>query len=149
MNNNDISIKIENLSCDLVNKLINTLDEQFAKHLQQVVNLDDYSIKLSNNASFVVVVCDGEYVGMIAYYFNENKREFYIPYLCVRSSHRKLGVADLMMNKICFEADKKGYNISLEVRKDNVSAIKLYEKHGFKARHGSDIKISMIRNSRC
>lgn len=149
MNNNDISIKIENLSCDLVNKLINTLDEQFAKRLQQVVNLDDYSIKLSNNASFVVAVCDGEYVGMIAYYFNENKREFYIPYLCVKSSYRKLGVADLMMNKICFEADKKGYNISLEVRKDNVSAIKLYEKHGFNARHGSDIKISMIRNSRC
>ena len=149
MNNNDISIKIENLSCDLVNKLINTLDEQFAKRLQQVVNLDDYSIKLSNNASFVVEICGGEYVGMIAYYFNENKREFYIPYLCVKSSYRKLGVADLMMNKICFEADKKGYNISLEVRKDNVSAIKLYEKHGFNARHGSDIKIIMIRNSRC
>ncbi len=149
MNNNDISIKIENLSCDLVNKLINTLDEQFAKHLQQVVNLDDYSIKLSNNASFVVVVCDGEYVGMIAYYFNENKKEFYIPYLCVRSSHRKLGVADLMMNKICFEADKKGYNISLEVRKDNVSAIKLYEKHGFKVSNESDIKICMIKHSSC
>lgn len=149
MNNNDISIKIENLSYDLVNELINALDEQFAKRLQQVVNLDDYSIKLSNNASFVVAVCDCEYVGMIAYYFNENKGEFYIPYLCVRSSYRKLGVADLMMDKICFEADKKGYNISLEVRKDNVSAIKLYEKYGFKVSHGNDIKIRMIRNSRC
>lgn len=142
---NKLNVKIERLSSDIVSNLINTLDESFACRLRQVVNIDDYSVKLSNNATFVVAKYKDEYVGVIAYYYNEVEKEFYIPYVCVKSSCRKLGIADLMMNKICFEADNLNFNISLEVRNDNLSAINLYKKYGFESVVVNDAKSKMIR----
>lgn len=141
----ELSVKIESLPFYIVSNLINTLDESFAYRLQQVVNLDDYSVKLSSNAIFVVARYKDEYVGIIAYYFNEREEEFYISYVCVKLSYRNLGIADLMMNKICFEADRLGLNISLEVRNDNLSAINLYKKCGFNSVAQNDIKSKMVR----
>ena len=43
--------------------------------------------------------------------------------------HRNCGKGDFLLKKLIQKVNK---NITLEVRKDNIYAIKLYEKNGFK-----------------
>ncbi len=48
----------------------------------------------------------------------------------VEESHRRQGIGSLLLKKVI--DDNKNKVIMLEVKEDNVSAIKLYEKFGFK-----------------
>lgn len=46
-------------------------------------------------------------------------------------AHQRRGIGRMMMDNICFIADREKAPIFLEVRVDNVPAISLYEAYGF------------------
>ena len=52
-----------------------------------------------------------------------------IDYIFVLDEYRRQGIADKLLNYLFSKYD---YSCSLEVRCDNVEAINLYKKHGFK-----------------
>ena len=140
-----VEIRKEHFAAPFLEKLIFDLDVSFAERLQQTVSLNAYSRKLSENAHFVTAQYKGEYIGLVAFYINEIKEELFIPYVCVKSSYRKLGVANRLMDYVCKEADKLSFNISLEVRNDNYGAKNLYLKHGFLITDEAEVKSHMVR----
>lgn len=139
------SWSIEKLSSLDVRNSIYTLDSSFTQHLQESVNLSDYSEKLSKCASFLIVKCKLEFIGVIAFYTNTEKSELYIPFLCVKAMYRRMGIGDLLMTNMCDYANKHRQTISLEVRNDNIGAIKLYQKYGFRIIKSGNIKSYMTR----
>ena len=67
------------------------------------------------------------YVGMM-YVLDEG----YISNVAVSPEHRRLGIADALINALIDRADEKDLSfVTLEVRKSNVPAIELYIKNGF------------------
>ena len=67
------------------------------------------------------------YVGMM-YVLDEG----YISNVAVSPEHRRLGIADALINALIDRASEKDLSfVTLEVRKSNVPAIELYIKNGF------------------
>ena len=67
------------------------------------------------------------YVGMM-YVLDEG----YISNVAVSPEHRRLGIADTLINALSDRANEKDLSfVTLEVRKSNVPAIELYIKNGF------------------
>ena len=67
------------------------------------------------------------YVGMM-YVLDEG----YISNVAVSPEHRRLGIADALINALIERANEKDLSfVTLEVRKSNVPAIELYIKNGF------------------
>ena len=79
---------------------------------------------------FLVTECGGNavaYVGMM-YVLDEG----YISNVAVSPQHRKKGLADALIKRIVeISHEKELAFITLEVRRSNIPAISLYEKHGF------------------
>lgn len=129
--------------------LLTTLDEKFAEKLRSYLDLPSYSKKLHDLAKHIVAIMDGVKVGFLAYYVNDSQKEIFIPYVCVSAKHRRIGIADLMLTNICEYADSLDFSILLEVRKNNDSAIRLYDKYGFHIidAEKDEIKVKMRRLS--
>lgn len=128
-----------------VRLLLDSLDPSFALRLQETVDLVTYSHKLASYANFELAESRGNIVGIIAFYTNTETSNLYIPYVCVHSAYRRKGIADALMIDLCTYADSQKAEISLEVRKDNLSAIRLYEKFGFQVVKDSGTKFYMTR----
>ena len=143
-----IQIQREELSTQIVNKLLWELDSQFAERISQSVIIEDYAKKLSENASFISAKYDDNYIGVCAFYINDVNREYYIPYVCISTSYRNMGIASKMFDEICKNADSNKFDISLEVRNDNVNAMNLYRKYGFIEVCTSESKTFMTRKYR-
>lgn len=143
-----IQIQIEQISMSLVHKLLLELDPKFAERLSQTLVLEEYAKKLSEYAYFVTAKIDGKYVGVCAFYINEVKREYFLPYLCVSSTCRNMGIAGKIFETICQKADSNNYNVALEVRNDNSGAIHLYHKFGFIENSVGETKTTMTRISK-
>lgn len=79
---------------------------------------------------YVVAVADEAivgYAGLCAY-----DDASYIQTIGVTSDHQGRGVGTALLEALLSEADARGAkHVDLEVRADNESAIRLYEKHGF------------------
>lgn len=80
--------------------------------------------------------------------------EFHIGSICIDENYRSLGYGEKLINAFFNLTDKFGYDTTLEVRFDNYSAIKLYEKVGFEKagirknyyKHGKDAIIMWRKN---
>lgn len=89
--------------------------------LETIGNMDTLFLKAT-------VFC--EIVGYIGIYFVEN--EGYVYNLAVKKNFRNLGIATKLLNNIINFCKKHRFNfLSLEVRKSNSAAIKLYTNRGF------------------
>ena len=77
-------------------------------------------------ANFLVYIDDIEVVGYL--YYSDIYDRIEINQITVLDRYRRNGYASELMKHLI----AKQKNISLEVRCDNVPAIKLYEKYGFK-----------------
>lgn len=79
---------------------------------------------------YIVAENDGEILGYAGMWTVMGEGE--ITNVAVKSSARRQGAADAMMEKIIEEGRRNGTDIFfLEVRQSNEAARKLYEKHGF------------------
>ena len=73
---------------------------------------------------------DNKIIGLIEY--QDIYDRFELNNIFVLIEHRHNGVASILMDYMIKQGiDQKINNITLEVREDNIAAIKLYEKYGF------------------
>lgn len=107
--------------------------DNFIPALDTTVNIDDYSKKLANKAITFEAWADGELVGLVAGYFNDElNRTGYITNVSVVSTYGGKGIASQLLNNCIAYAKGLGYHaINLEVNENNGQALKLYRKHSF------------------
>lgn len=117
------------LSCLQVSELLKQFIEAFPT-LSERIDIEQYSIKLSNNALFILACEDDEIVAFIAYYKDYDKRMKYIPLIAVKESYRGKGIGGAMLTKL-FVLDDHFTCIRLEVFKTNKKAYQFYANHGF------------------
>ena len=81
-------------------------------------------------ARFYVLKQNGELLGYIG--ANNIANEYYITNVAVSMEHRRKGYGEKLLNHLLFvSAEECADFVTLEVRKSNTNAIKLYEKLGF------------------
>lgn len=105
--------------------------------------LKKYLNKIDNSCCWVKHYENNSLAGFIAYYCNDliHKKAF-ITLVLVASNYRGLNIAKKMLNKVLFDIQARGFNsCALEVKIDNLIAIKVYQSLGFK-------KISTIKSDK-
>jgi len=74
---------------------------------------------------------EDELIGIITYSIIYERAE--INYICVRNEFRRKHIGSKLMDGALEKMKNQGcYSISLEVASDNIKAINLYKKYGFK-----------------
>ena len=113
-------------------------DAHDAAELEKKVFSDPWSEKsfseCSSNPSdiYLAVRCDGVLTGYCGMWCVAGEGQ--ITNVCVHPDYRKQGIAFNMLSRLIAEGKEKGCSaFTLEVRVSNESAIRLYEKLGFKS----------------
>ena len=107
-----VDIRIDNL--EMISKF-----EEMYKMASESFDTNPY-------AAFLVYIDDRIVVGYL--YYSDIYDRIEINQISVLDNYKRQGYASEMMEHL----KNKKKNISLEVKCDNIPAIKLYEKHGFK-----------------
>lgn len=139
------NVRIERLAFD---EVILHLKETASDFMPQSAQfMEAYALKLSENACFATMR-DGsdKLIGLIAYYAN-NKEFAFVSRVWVSNLERRNGHCSILMHAVeeeCLKLDIK--SIRLEVRNDNLAAIKAYTKNGFEIDEVGTTKTSMIKS---
>ena len=101
---------------------INKLDHSF-------INKEEIKIELENNPFGKCIVLE-EYNEIIGYlYYSDIYERAEINQFEIKNIHRNCGKGSLLLDYLIHHVDK---DITLEVKKDNTPALKLYTKYNFK-----------------
>ena len=114
-------------------KHLSSCNADFVPPLSDRVEIGEYARKITEKALRYEAWVDGILVGLVAFYCNDNENGIaYITNISVSNSWVGKNVAARLMGR-CIEHTKRlGMRmIVLEVAKNNIPAIKLYEKNGF------------------
>jgi ribosomal protein S18 acetylase RimI-like enzyme len=126
-----LSLSKEQLPVVDVQRLLDDFDIMFSPTLSSHIDLLAFAEKLAPNALFILCRSSEEIVGYIAFYENRDTRVCYIPSVCVKDTYRSNGIASRMMDYLVTQSHADINTISLEVRKNNDSAIRFYRKQNF------------------
>lgn len=127
-------LKIERIMKKFNNVYCNPLEES---------NLKELAKKFYINAEVYVAVINNVEVGYIAFYSNDMKNKIaYISQIAVSDEFQGYGIGKKLIEKCIEESSKKGMDsIKLEVYKQNLKAIKFYEKNEFKIMNTNEKKV--------
>lgn len=107
--------------------------EKVTKKDLNIINsfTNEYQVKLENNPynRCYLIKKDNEILGYVEYAKIYDKAE--LNYIYILEKHRRNGYAQDLFDYMEKDLDNI-INITLEVRVDNINAIKFYEKNGFK-----------------
>ena len=101
------------------------------KHFpHMLVTPSKIALRLSRGFSYFVAVVEGAVVGFIEVKLEEKKAK--LLGMAVDDRFKGRGIGSALINKaIEFAVEEGKREIYLEVRRNNLSAIKVYERHGF------------------
>jgi ribosomal protein S18 acetylase RimI-like enzyme len=116
-----------------MHSLIKAEQERQGNLFVETENLDAYLDKIQKNAEFITHYSAGECAGFVAFYCNDkNKKNAYVTLVLLAPEFRGKGIASsLIRYTLEYCKNNKFEKCELEVRKDNYSAIRLYEVSGF------------------
>lgn len=99
-----------------------------------LADVNDYVDKIYSKAKIINYMYNDDLIGFIAFYDNDKtKKEAYLTMLAVDPSFHKMGYGKILIkNAIEYLILNKFSSFKLEVRSNNLSAIKLYETFDFK-----------------
>ena len=103
--------------------------DTFKKEIIQISDKKDILEEENPFSKYLVYIYENNVIAFCYYYEIYDKLE--ISYIFVKDEFRNKKIASKLM-KYLIENNKDKYNITLEVKKDNINAIKLYKKFGFK-----------------
>lgn len=108
-------------------------------------DLDDYLVKIQNNADFITHYSSGQCAGFVSFYCNDPSRKLaFITLVLIAPEFRGKGLANLLIDYTLEFCKKNGFKkCELEVREDNLAAIKLYQNCGFKVESKNKGKLLM------
>lgn len=100
---------------------------------EKISDIDDYAQKLSEYAFVYEALNDKECVGILIFYANDKQsKTAYISLIGVKKDKEGNGIGKALLKyceKISMQAGM--CKLKLEVNKENIGAIKFYEKNGF------------------
>ncbi|MBP5709642.1 MAG: GNAT family N-acetyltransferase [Bacteroidales bacterium] len=126
--------------------LLKRCDKEFTPCLSEDLDLDNYSKKLSEHASFIIAKEDNEIQGFVAYYKNFSESFLYVPLVWVSSSSRRSGLGKTFISQLERLDPNVFLSIKLEVLKSNAGAYQFYLKENFKIAEERDSKWLMSKN---
>lgn len=109
-------------------------DDDLIVYNQIIKNIDENEVvtnELLNHPfyNYIKYVTDNRIVAILKYSVIYDRIE--IDYIYVLPEYQNMKIGTKLVNYI-IENNRQNFNISLEVRVSNISAIKMYEKLGFK-----------------
>jgi len=117
------------------NELINFLEKKNIEEKGELlsVNISKYVDKIQKFATIISIFKNGEIIAFIAFYENdENSEVAYLTMIAVCKKFGHLGYGKSLMEISINEIKKKGFKrYRLEVKENNLKAIKFYKKYGF------------------
>lgn len=141
----NLRFEIKTASYDAIIDHLNTCTSYFNPPLNTLVNIEEYGEKIYYNAITFECWKNNELIGLIAVYFNNIKNKIgFITNVSVLKEYQKFGIASKLLSNVIKYGREINYDsIKLEVRENNKTAIKIYERHGFNKINQSGDKIMM------
>ena len=133
MNGEKIKYKIKTASSEEVYLHLKECNNNFIPPLNKKVDLHEYAGKIFEKAVTFEAWTNKTLIGLVAAYFNDMENlSGYITSVSVENNFKGKGIAyELMKNCIEYARQHKFLQITLEVAKENVKAIALYNKFNF------------------
>lgn len=127
-----ISYKINQSDYEAIKKHLNVCDVYFVPKLSDKVKIDEYAIKIKNNATRVEAWNEDTLVGLVAFYYNIEKPYAFITNVSILNEFKGMGIAKKLMQEVINQSQHlKIKEIELEVNKFNSNAINLYKFFNF------------------
>ena len=145
MNYTDLEKKVKTASCNEIIMILEKCSIEFKTQLNINVDIKKYGKKIFDFAITFEFWDKNELVGLVAAYFNNNiVKVGFITSVCVRKEYQNCGLATILLNDVINYAEKNNYlKIKLEVYLENIKAISLYKKLGFKIIEETDKNFTM------
>lgn len=120
-------------------------DANFIPALSEKVDIEDYAQKLSKHAVNFEAWDGGVLAGLIAAYFNDTENGLgYITNVSTVSGYAGRGIGSTLLQKcIAYGQAQQFESIGLEVSKQSLAAISLYQKFGFVTVGETDTMLKM------
>lgn len=119
---------------DSIKSLI--LDEQARQSNRFIegVDIDDYLVKLGEQAEILSDTVEGRCRGLVAFYCNDQAtKQAFVTLVVVNPSDRGLGIGGALLSCVLSMARHRGFTTCrLEVARDNEGAQALYRSLGFR-----------------
>lgn len=119
--------------------MIDDLKELILKHnslaegIYIPYNVDEYIVKIKNNAVINTYYIENSLKGFIAYYINDPQKNAFLTMLLIDKSYQGKKIGKLFLESAIRDLKNRQFNsFALEVLKNNYKAISLYEQLGFK-----------------
>lgn len=125
------AFSVVNYQPSLFNKINDFWEESGLGGSHRGDNLEVIDETLSAGGHLLVMVNENEEVIGTSWLTNDRRRT-YIHHFGIKAGFRKQGLAKLLMDKTMEIARLDGYQVKLEVHKDNIAARSLYSQYGFK-----------------
>ena len=129
-----------------INNHLSSCNANFTPPLSDRVDIHDYVKKIATKTTRFEAWSNGTLVGLLAAYCNnQDHRIAYITSVSVLNEWSGIGIAASMMRRCIIHMEALGMSrIFLEVARDNIPAIRLYEKSGFVADNTNTPFVTMI-----
>lgn len=132
MSDNNIIYQIKTAKQNDVLLHLKLCNDEFIPKLNARVNLEEYSIKIHQNAITFEAWNQNQLIGLIATYFNQEHLFGFITNVSVAKNHMGTGIASKLLEMCINYATTNQYQtIKLEVNKENIPAINFYKKYNF------------------
>ena len=100
--------------------------------MSSMVNIKDYTLKLSKFAKVYFAEQNDYDIGMVAFYFDIKNNKIFITSISVLPDYQKKGIGKKLLEKVKSESFLNNIDrIDLEVQKSNIKAIKFYLENKF------------------
>lgn len=114
-------------------KFLTEIDGIFPVNLSDKVDLNEYVNKIFEKGIIIISEFNNEIVGVLTGYINDKKNKLaYISVLGIKKEYQRRNIGKKLLHIFEQEAKKqKMTNILLYTHKENVGAIKFYEREGY------------------
>lgn len=103
--------------------------DELSKAFYNILHNVRYDLDTNPFSNYLLYLKDGRIVGYINYYLIYDKME--IANFNVLESFQNQGIGSKLLKHLIEKYEKNVLNITLEVRCDNIKAIRLYKENGF------------------
>jgi len=122
------------------------VNERFFPPLNTYINIEEYAQKLFDKAINFEALDGSVLIGLVAGYHNMEENIFFISNVSVDPDFQGKGITRNLFGSLYAYCHKNNiYQLKLQVFKQNLPAINLYQKLGFEVSTDEDERLTLIK----